>query len=112
MGGVRQALHQQELKSTPIAQRMSPIFDQFVRAKARQTAADAQRFGLIRKTFDTDAWIDNSYLNVVLKEEKLEDFWPRHDSKGVLIDGGTSYAAAFKSDPTLLLAAPIRKASR
>ncbi|MDB6002140.1 MAG: ssuA [Rhizobacter sp.] len=111
VGSVPVALHREELAGVPIAQRMSPLFDDFVRAKTRLTIADAQRFGLVRKPFDPNAWIDDSYLNAALKELGLEHFWPRHDAKGALLDGGDAYAAAVKFDPSLAaVATPARLA--
>jgi hypothetical protein len=60
---------------------------------------------LIRKKFDLNTWIDDSYLKAVLKEEGLEKFWPRYDAKGILVEPGEAYAAAVKADPSLAAAA-------
>ncbi len=111
VGAVTEELHREELKGVPIAQRMSPLFDDFARAKARVTVADARKFGLIRRPFDTDAWIDASYLDAVLKEEGLVGYWPRYDGEGRLVDGGRAYADALRLNAGLTAAgASPRKA--
>lgn len=56
---------------------MSPLVDPYLVARYKNSIADAKKYGLIRKEFDYDAWVDTSFLNAVLKEEKLEGFWPQ-----------------------------------
>ena len=44
-------------------------------AHFERSIEDAKRFGLIRQTFEFEPWVDRRFLDEVLKEEKLEDFW-------------------------------------
>ncbi|WP_437571814.1 hypothetical protein [Sorangium sp. So ce542] len=53
----------------------SPLVDAYVVARYKTSIADAKRLGLIRATFDFEPWVDRSFLDQVLKEEKLEGFW-------------------------------------
>ncbi|WP_437554843.1 hypothetical protein WME97_22655 [Sorangium sp. So ce367] len=49
--------------------------DAYVVAPYKASIADARRLGLIRTTFDFEPWVDRSFLDQVLREEKLESFW-------------------------------------
>lgn len=56
---------------------LSPLVDPYLVARYKNSIADAKKYGLIRKEFDYDTWADTSFLQAVLKEEKLEGFWPQ-----------------------------------
>ena len=58
-----------------IKEKNSPLVDAYTIARYKSSIADAKRYGLIKNTFDFEPWVDSSFLNEVLKEEKLEDFW-------------------------------------
>lgn len=53
----------------------SPLVDPYVVARYKRSIEDAKRFGLIRNTFEFEPWVDRSFLDSVLKEEQLENFW-------------------------------------
>lgn len=53
----------------------SPLVDDFVVAKYKAAAADALRFGLVRKPVDLNGWFDRGPLNRALGELHLEKFW-------------------------------------
>ncbi|KYF51489.1 nitrate ABC transporter substrate-binding protein [Sorangium cellulosum] len=62
--------------------RSSPLFDEYLIARYKSAVADAKKFGLIRRTFDVDAWIDQRFLREALKELNLEHYWPEFDASG------------------------------
>lgn len=60
-------------ESFPI--RVSPLVDGYLRTRYKNNIADAEKFKLIRGSFDFDSWANPSLLDQVLKEEHLEDYW-------------------------------------
>ena len=53
------------------------MVDPYLVARYKNSISDAKRYGLIRKDFTFESWVDTRFLEAVLKEEKLEDFWPK-----------------------------------
>jgi sulfonate transport system substrate-binding protein len=53
----------------------NPLLDKFFYDHYKDGLNFAKEKSLIRKTFDVDKWIDNSYLNSALKELGLENYW-------------------------------------
>ncbi|KAF0815157.1 putative aliphatic sulfonates-binding protein [Andreprevotia sp. IGB-42] len=84
-GAIPEPVYREEYKDIPLAQRLSPVFDPFIVARARQSAADAYKYKLIRKSVNVDAWIDRSYLDAALKDLKLEGYWPQFDANGKVL---------------------------
>ncbi len=87
-GSIPDYIYRQEYQGIPLTHRLNPLFDPFIVARTKQSVNDAYKFKLIRKSFDVDSWIDHSYLNVALKELKLEHYWPQFDASGTLIPKG------------------------
>ncbi len=58
-----------------VRDKSSPLVDPYLIARYRKNIADAKRFGLIHNTFELEPWLDTSFLEQVLKEEKLESEW-------------------------------------
>lgn len=54
----------------------SPLVDPYLRARYNKSIQDALKYKLIRSPFDLNSWIDTSFLDEVIKEEHLENFWP------------------------------------
>ncbi|SMC19040.1 sulfonate transport system substrate-binding protein [Andreprevotia lacus DSM 23236] len=81
-GSIPEALYREEYNNIPFAQRLSPLFDPFIVARSRQSAADAYKYKLIRQPVDVDRWIDRRYLDAALKALKLEKRWPQFDAAG------------------------------
>ncbi|WP_341674775.1 ABC transporter substrate-binding protein [Niveibacterium sp. SC-1] len=84
-GSVPEATYRREYEGIPLAQRLSPIFDDFIVAQDKRGVADAYKYKLIRRTFDVDAWIDRRYVDAALKQLQLETFWPRFDAQARLL---------------------------
>jgi sulfonate transport system substrate-binding protein len=74
--GIPFSNHKEEWTGDPFNQRASPLIDQYLRARYTTSVGDAQKYSLIRKPVDLNTWIDPSFLDQVLKEEHLENYWP------------------------------------
>lgn len=74
--------------------RFSPLFDPFLVGRYKDVVKDAHEYKLTRKTFEVEPWIDRSFVNAVLKEEKLEGFWTPLDVNGKPIKGAARGSAA------------------
>jgi sulfonate transport system substrate-binding protein len=58
-----------------IRDKASPLVDPYLVSRYKKNVADAKKYGLIRNTFEIEPWLDTSFLDQVLKEEKLEGEW-------------------------------------
>jgi sulfonate transport system substrate-binding protein len=85
-GSTTPAMYREDYQGTPLAHRLSPLLDPYIVAGDKRAVEDAYRFKLIRKQFDVNAWFDSSYLDAALRELKLENYWPRLDVQGKVID--------------------------
>ena len=72
----------EDFSGEPLRIRLSPLFDPFLTGRYKDAVDQAVKFKLTRKRFDVDQWIDRSYLNVALKEMKLENYWPVTQADG------------------------------
>ncbi len=75
--GLSSALNyfEREYRNQDLRVTTSPLVDDFVVAKYKSAAADAQRFGLVRKPVDLNGWFDKGPLNRALAALHLEHFW-------------------------------------
>lgn len=73
---------QQEYEGTDWKQRASPVIDDFFVHFYKTSAQAALKYKLIRQPINVDKWIDKRYLQVALKANKLENFWPQLDAQG------------------------------
>lgn len=76
----------------PLRVRVSPLLDPFLVARYRDAAAEAHALKLTRSVPEIDSWFDRRYLDVALKELKLEGYWPEYAADGEL--AGSKLAAA------------------
>lgn len=53
----------------------SPLLDEYITSQYNTNIQEAKRFGLIRRTFDFNEWVEPRFLNEVLRELNLEDCW-------------------------------------
>jgi len=60
----------------------SPLLDGYIYDQYKHQVLDAQKYGLIKKTFDVDAWFEPRFLNEALKELGLTEFWKPVDASG------------------------------
>jgi sulfonate transport system substrate-binding protein len=75
--GVPFASYKEDNAGQSLRQTLSPLIDPYLVARYKTSISDAKRYGLIRKDFQFEAWLDTSFLDAVLKEENLENFWPK-----------------------------------
>ncbi len=69
----------------PVAQTTSPTIPEFRIEHYRRSAEFAKKIGYIRSDIDIPAWLNTSFLDKALKEQKLENFWPALDKDGAVI---------------------------
>jgi len=80
--GVPQGYFEREYKGQDLKVATSPLVDDFVIAKYKAAAADALRFGLVRKPVDLTGWFDRGPLNRALAALHLEHFWTPTNADG------------------------------
>ena len=73
--GIPEDYFVREYKGQDLRTVLSPLDDDFIVAKYRAAAADALKFGLVRKPVDLNGWIDRGPLNRALVTFHLEHFW-------------------------------------
>lgn len=72
----------QSWKSYTLRERMSPLLDEYYVASLQKAIDETKRFKLVRRDVDINGWIEPKYLNVALKELKLEKYWDEDDKDG------------------------------
>lgn len=60
----------------------SPLVDEFVSSQYNRNIEEAKRFGLIRKTFRFEDWYEPRFLQQVLKELELQNYWVEYGADG------------------------------
>jgi sulfonate transport system substrate-binding protein len=60
----------------------SPLLDEYFTSQYNRNIQEAKRFGLIRKTFQFEDWAEPRFLNEVLKELGLENYWVPYGKDG------------------------------
>ncbi|MFT4267895.1 MAG: ABC transporter substrate-binding protein [Xenophilus sp.] len=85
-----------EFEGQSLAQRNSPLVDDFVLARYKAVAADALKLKLIRRPITVDGWFETKYLRNALRKQGLENYWTAYDAQGNPQGqgGGQSVAAA------------------
>ncbi len=71
-----------EFDKQPLAQRNSPLADDFIVARYKAVVGDALKLKLIRREVTIDDWFDTRYLKAALKKQGLEGYWAASDAKG------------------------------
>ncbi|MDB5807700.1 MAG: nitrate transporter substrate-binding protein [Betaproteobacteria bacterium] len=69
----------------PLRVRLNPNFDPFLVSRYKDAVEQAYRFRMIRTRFDVEKWIDQRFLKVALKEQKLENYWPIYEPSGKIL---------------------------
>jgi sulfonate transport system substrate-binding protein len=71
-----------EFDKQPLAQRNSPLADDFIVARYKAVVGDALKLKLIRREVTVDDWFDTRYLKAALRKQGLEGYWSASDAKG------------------------------
>ncbi|MDB4975734.1 MAG: transporter substrate-binding protein [Myxococcaceae bacterium] len=80
--GVRYSDWREDLREQNLKELSSPLLDPYFVTQYEAQVAQAKKFGLIRNTFDVKSWIEPRFLNEVLKELNLQDYWKPADRDG------------------------------
>jgi sulfonate transport system substrate-binding protein len=71
-----------EFADTPLAQRNSPLIDDFLSSRYEAVVKEAVEQKLIRRSVTVKDWFEPKYLQVALKKQGLENRWVANDSTG------------------------------
>jgi len=82
-----------EFDKQSLAERNSPLVDDFIIARYKAVVRDAVQLKLIRREVPVDGWFDTRYLQASLKKLGLEKRWTAYDAKGQPKAGGPAIAA-------------------
>lgn len=80
--GAPRSTFEKDYEGELLKDRQSPLLDDFYRANVKAGIRFAVDQKLIRKPFDVDEWVDDSYLKTALKEFGYENVWTPRDSQG------------------------------
>jgi sulfonate transport system substrate-binding protein len=72
----------QSWKNDSLRARVSPLLDDYYVSRLQSAIDETKRFKLIRRDVDINGWVEPKYLNVALKELKLENYWDQYDKHG------------------------------
>ena len=84
ISGLPVVLFASDFEGTPIKDRYSPLLDSGFISHYADVIDGARKVGIIRQTYDPNAWADPSFLNRALKELKLEGFWAPTNAAGLV----------------------------
>jgi sulfonate transport system substrate-binding protein len=82
LSGTPVASWQAEFDKQDLAQRNSPLVDDFIVARYKAVVDDAVKLKLIRRAVPVDGWFDTQYVKNSLKKLGLEKRWAESDAKG------------------------------
>ncbi len=71
-----------EFENQSLAERNSPLIDDFIIGRYKAVVHDALKLRLIRREVSVDDWFDPSFLQTSLKKQGLEHRWTRFDVNG------------------------------
>lgn len=80
--GPPRSTFQKDYDGELLKDRQSPLLDDFYRANVEAGIKFAVGQKLIRKPFDVNEWVDDSYLKTALKEFGYQNVWTPRDSQG------------------------------
>jgi|HigsolmetaAR204D_1030405.scaffolds.fasta_scaffold00141_39 sulfonate transport system substrate-binding protein len=70
---------EESLRDANLNFHFSPLLDKYFIDNFRTNIELAKRFGLIRRTFDIEPWIERSFLDAALDELGFRQVWQPHD---------------------------------
>jgi len=80
--GVTFANFKEDLGQSSLKVVSSPLVDDFLISQYNKNIQEAKRFGLIRNTFRFEDWYEPQFLQQVLKELNLQEYWVEYGSDG------------------------------
>lgn len=85
---------QAEFDQQSLADRNSPLIDDFIVGRYQAVSDDAAKLKLIRKPVSLQGWFEPKYLNAALKQQGLEKRWTAFDAKGKARPGSATPVAS------------------
>ena len=82
LSGIPVASWQAEFDKQSLADRNSPLIDDFILARYQAVADDAAKLKLIRRPVSIDGWFEPRYLKAALKQQGLDRRWSTFDATG------------------------------
>ena len=70
---------EEALRGSDLAFVHSPLLDGYFLDNFKRNVELARQFGLIRRSFDVDAWVDNRYLDAALRQLGWQNAWKPYD---------------------------------
>lgn len=80
--GVTFANFKEDQGSNSLKVLSSPLLDEYVASQYNTNISEAKRFGLIRKTFRFEDWVEPRFLDEVLRELNLQEYWVPYGKDG------------------------------
>jgi sulfonate transport system substrate-binding protein len=80
--GVPFANYKEDQGSNSLKVLSSPLLDEYLVSQYNTNIQEAKRYGLIRKTFSFEEWAEPRFLNEVLRELNLEQYWVPYGKDG------------------------------
>jgi sulfonate transport system substrate-binding protein len=74
--------YREDLAGEDIKYRYSPLIDPYIEARYNLQIAESKRLGLTRNQFSFKEWAEPKYLQAVLKELGLENYWQPRGQNG------------------------------
>jgi sulfonate transport system substrate-binding protein len=81
-----------EFDQQTLAERNSPLIDDFIQTRYRAVSDDAAKLKLIRRPVSLDGWFEPRYLRTALRQQGLEKRWTAYDAQGRAKEGGAAIA--------------------
>lgn len=81
-GGTPADVWREEFEGVDFKARLGPALDPFLTARLSQAVDDAQRYKLVRRGFEIEAWIDRGPVRQALKQLAIEGYWPAYGADG------------------------------
>ena len=73
--GQRFSDFKEDWQGEQIKEKASPLIDAYLINRYETSIADAKRYGLIRASFELEPWVDSRFLQQVLQEQGLTNYW-------------------------------------
>jgi sulfonate transport system substrate-binding protein len=80
--GVTFANFKEDLGTSSLKVLSSPLVDDFLSTQYNENIQEAKRFGLIRNAFRFEDWYEPQFLQQVLKELQLQEYWVEYGADG------------------------------
>jgi sulfonate transport system substrate-binding protein len=80
--GVTFANFKEDLGSSSLKVLSSPLLDEYLISQYNENIQQAKRFGLIRNTFRFEDWYQPEFLEQVLKDLDLQNYWVPYGADG------------------------------